>query len=135
MAPSRQGMEPTITLDQADPTPSTPRVMALADSHARAVGQVAAALGVDPDRGLDAHEASSRADLLGPNALESGQAPSVWRMVRDAATEPFVLLLLVAGLAAIVLGEVRDGILILLGLIPIVGADEVSKLRGERALE
>jgi Ca2+-transporting ATPase len=56
-------------------------------------------------------------------------------MVRDAATEPFVLLLLVAGLAAIVLGEVRDGILILLGLIPIVGADVVTEFRGERALE
>ena len=57
------------------------------------------------------------------------------RMVWGAATEPFVLLLLGAGLLAVALGEVRDGLLILAGLGPIVGADVVTEYRGERALE
>jgi cation transport ATPase len=56
-------------------------------------------------------------------------------MVVEAATEPFVLLLLAAGVGAVLLGEVRDGLLILAGLIPIVGADVVTEYRGERALE
>jgi Ca2+-transporting ATPase len=56
-------------------------------------------------------------------------------MVVEAATEPFVVLLLIAGLGAILLGEVRDGLLILVGLVPIVGADVVTEFRGERALE
>ena len=56
-------------------------------------------------------------------------------MVRDAATEPFVVLLLVAGVLAVALGEVRDGLLILAGLIPIVGADVATEYRGDRALE
>ena len=36
---------------------------------------------------------------------------------------------------AIVVGEVRDGLLVLAGLLPIVGADVVTEYRGERALE
>ncbi len=55
--------------------------------------------------------------------------------VVEAATEPFVLLLIAAGVLAILLGETRDGILILLALIPIVGADVVTEYRAERALE
>ena len=85
--------------------------------------------------GLDDAEAARRAADAGPNALEHSEAPSVWRMVIDAATEPFVLLLMASGLGAILLNEVRDGILILLGLVPIVGADVLTEYRGERALE
>ena len=59
----------------------------------------------------------------------------VWRMVLEARTEPFVLLLLAAGVGAVLLGEVRDGLLVLVGLMPIVGADVVTEYRGERALE
>src|SRR3970282_956774 len=33
------------------------------------------------------------------------------------------------------LGEIRDGLLVLVGLVPIVGADVVTEYRGERALE
>ena len=53
----------------------------------------------------------------------------------EAATEPFVLLLIAAGVLAVLLGEVRDGLLILLALIPIVAADVITEYRGERALE
>lgn len=49
-------------------------------------------------------------------------------------TEPFVLLLAAAGIAAVALGEVRDGLLVLGGLIPIVGADVATTYRSERAL-
>ncbi len=56
-------------------------------------------------------------------------------MVWEAFTEPFVLMLAAAGILAILVGEPRDGILVLLGLLPIVGADVVTEYRGERALE
>ncbi|MEO8272617.1 MAG: cation-transporting P-type ATPase [Chloroflexota bacterium] len=106
-----------------------------ADAHARSIDEVAAQLGVDPRAGLDPGEAEQRAVVAGPNALERTEAPAVWRMVLEAATEPFVLLLLAAGVGAVLLNEVRDGLLILVGLIPIVGADVVTEFRGERALE
>src|SRR6185436_20816075 len=35
----------------------------------------------------------------------------------------------------VLLGEARDGLLVLVGLIPIVGADVITEYRGERALE
>ena len=113
--------------------PGTP--LTVEGAHALPAGEVAARLGVDTGRGLGADEVARRAAQAGPNALERAESPSVWRMVVSAATEPFVILLAVAGLGAIALDEVRDGLLILLGLVPIVGADVITEFRGERALE
>jgi Ca2+-transporting ATPase len=53
----------------------------------------------------------------------------------DGAREPFVVLLFVAGCLAIALGEVRDGLLVLVILAPIVGAGVMTEYRGEKALE
>jgi P-type Ca2+ transporter type 2C len=103
--------------------------------HARSPEAVAESLSVDPAIGLAAPEVARRAAESGRNALDRTDRPSVLGMVVDAATEPFVLLLLAAGIGAVLLGEIRDGLLILLGLIPIVGADVVTEYRGERALE
>src|ERR1041385_531220 len=103
--------------------------------HARTTDAVAASLEVDPQHGLDPAEAVRRAARWGPNEVERTAAPAGWRMVVDAATEPFVLLLAAAGLGAVLLNEVRDGVLVLLGLLPIVGADVITEYRGERALE
>ncbi|HEV8489067.1 MAG TPA: cation-transporting P-type ATPase [Candidatus Limnocylindrales bacterium] len=92
-------------------------------------------LGVDPARGLPEAEAARRLAVEGVNELETARPPSLVRALVDAATEPFVVLLAVAGLLAVLLGEVRDGLLVLLGLIPIVGADVATEYRGERALQ
>lgn len=102
---------------------------------ARDVAEVADVLGVDPARGLDHAEVDRRAASAGRNELAPTERPAIWRMVLDAATEPFVVLLLLAGIGAVALGEVRDGLLILVGLLPIVGADVITEYRGERALE
>jgi Ca2+-transporting ATPase len=110
------------------PTVTTP-------PHALAAEAVAAALGVDPDRGLTPDDVARRAAAAGPNALEEARRDPVWRMVLEAVTEPFVLMLLGAGLLAVLLGEVRDGLLVLVGLMPIIGADVITEYRGERALE
>ncbi|HEX7949858.1 MAG TPA: HAD-IC family P-type ATPase [Candidatus Limnocylindrales bacterium] len=103
--------------------------------HADPAGDVAAALSVDPLVGLTADEARRRAATGGANALDAAKREPVWRMVLDSATEPFVLMLAAAGLLAILVGEPRDGLLVLAGLLPIVGADVVTEYRGERALE
>jgi Ca2+-transporting ATPase len=113
----------------ADSTRSIP------DAHAQTIEDVARALRVDPAKGLGSEEAATRAADAGPNALEPPHRTSLARMVVAAATEPFVLLLLGAGVLAVALGEVRDGLLVLAGLIPIVGADVVTEYRGDRALE
>ncbi|HEX2626310.1 MAG TPA: cation-transporting P-type ATPase [Candidatus Limnocylindrales bacterium] len=131
------GSEPDVAdvedVAAAPPTPATPA--APTDPWAMAVDAVARQLEVDPRTGLSSAEAAARAEQWGANELEHHKRESVWKMVLEAATEPFVLLLAAAGIGAVLLNEVRDGILVLLGLIPIVGADVVTEYRGERALE
>jgi Ca2+-transporting ATPase len=103
--------------------------------HADTATAVAAHLSVDPTVGLTTDEAERRAADSGPNALEASKREPLWRMLVKAASEPFVLMLALAGGLAILVGEVRDGVLVLVGLLPIIGADVVTEYRGERALE
>jgi Ca2+-transporting ATPase len=107
----------------------------VAAPHARPPAAVADSLGVDPEQGLSQAEAARRLVEAGPNELAPPERHSVLAMFWEAATEPFILMLLAAGVLAVVLGEVRDGLLVLAGLIPIVGADVVTGYRAERALE
>jgi Ca2+-transporting ATPase len=103
--------------------------------HATDAAAVAAAFGVQPAIGLTDDEAARRLAESGANLLAQRTAPPLWRMVWDAATEPFILVLLASGAMAVFLGEVRDGLLVLVGLLPIVAADVVTEFRAERALE
>ncbi len=122
------------------PTPSTPRTTDSpsdprpAAPHALPSSIVAAGLHVDPRRGLEPDELPARRTRYGPNQLEASPPATVLGAVRRAVTEPFVILLFIAGSLAILLGETRDGILVLAGLVPIVGADVLTSYRSERAL-
>ncbi len=82
-------------------------------AHAIPAADLAERLRVDPSTGLDASEAQARLTAEGPNELEPPRRVSIWTSVIDAATEPFVVLLALAGVLAVLLGEVRDGLLIL----------------------
>jgi Ca2+-transporting ATPase len=95
---------------------------------------VVGALQTDAHAGLSEDEAARRLAATGPNEIAAVPPPSLARLVIGAATEPFVLLLAAAGLGAVALGEVRDGLLVLAGLIPIVSADVVTEYRADRAL-
>jgi P-type Ca2+ transporter type 2C len=106
-----------------------------ADAYARTGGDVTASLGVERGVGLSPDEVVRRAAESGRNELEPAPRTSAVKLVLEAATEPFIILLIGAGILAVALGEIRDGILILLALIPIVAADVVTEYRGERALE
>ncbi len=112
-----------------------PEPHVLTDAHALSADAVASALAVDPASGLSDPEAARRLEAAGPNELSARRPASLAHMLWEAISEPFVVLLLAAGLLAVALGEVRDGLLVLVGLLPIVGADVVTGYRGERALE
>ena len=108
---------------------------ALEVAHALPAETVAAKARVDPRIGLSSRDAQDRAAETGPNSLSAPDPPKVWRLVLRSATQPFVLVLLVAGVAAAIIGEVRDGLLILAGLVPLIGADVATEYRGEQALQ
>ncbi len=103
--------------------------------HATAAAEVASWLGVEVAAGLTDAEAARRLAESGANQLAPRQVPPLWRMAWDAATQPFIVLLLGSGGLALFLGEVRDGLLVMIGLVPIVAADVVTEYRAERALE
>ena len=103
--------------------------------HALTALAVARDLGVDPERGLPPDEVEARLAAHGPNELKEAPRPSVWGSLARAVREPFIILLALAGIGAILLGELRDGLLVLGGLVPIVGADVVTSFRSERALD
>src|SRR6478609_1339904 len=105
------------------------------DAFALSGEAVARALGVERSAGLSSEVVARRALEAGSNELEPAPRTALPKLLLEAATEPFVLLLIAAGVLAVLLGEVRDGLLVLLALIPIVAADVITEYRGERALE
>src|SRR5664279_567334 len=107
--------------------------------HAVDALAVAADLGVEPARGLSTAEAERRAREIGANALEASEHEPLWRMVIDSMTEPFVLLLALAGGLALPwrcrarapgARVRRDG---LAGIIPAAGADASPKASNARS--
>ena len=83
-------------------TPDVPSVLPEratppAEPFALPAEAVVAALATDPRAGLSASEAASRLAANGPNELEAAEPVSLPRLIVGAVTEPFVLLLLVAG--------------------------------------
>lgn len=107
----------------------------IADAHALTATDVCGRLDVDPTLGLNLVEVGRRLAVLGANELEPIQHPSLLRIVWQGATEPFILLLILAGALAIALGHVTDGAFVLFMVGPIVGAGVVTEFRSERALE
>ena len=115
-------------------TTEAPTNLVVEDAFARPCDAVAASLEVDPTVGLSDDAAAGRRELVGTNELAADDPSTILTAVLEAVREPFVLLLFAAGILAALLGEVRDGLLILAGLLPIVGADVITDYRSERAL-
>jgi magnesium-transporting ATPase (P-type) len=70
--------------------------------------EVAAVLGADLDRGLDAAEAAARLERHGPNRLEPAAAVPAWRKLLAQLADPLVYLLLGA-VAVSLVAWVADG--------------------------
>jgi Ca2+-transporting ATPase len=103
--------------------------------HTLPVDEVAARLVSDPVDGLGSVQAAARLVEVGRNEVEPPKRATLVRVLVEGLTQPFIIVLAAAGVLAIALGEVRDGLLILAALVPIVGADAATEYRAERALE
>jgi Ca2+-transporting ATPase len=132
-APER---EPSRAGPTREPSRSTGLSFGLSGQAAQLTADaVLQKLGTDSSLGLTPEQTSDRLAEFGPNELETVRKTSLWRLFWDGAREPFVVLLFVAGCLAIALNEVRDGLLVLVILAPIVGAGVLTEYRGEKALE
>ena len=125
-----------MTAPQEGIAPLSDSIADLPDNAAHmTAGSVLERLGADGSVGLTPEQTSARRAEFGPNELEPDRKTSIWRLLWDGAREPFVVLLFIAGCLAIALNEVRDGLLVLVILAPIVGAGVLTEYRGEKALE
>ncbi len=99
--------------------------------HALPAAAVAAALQVDPARGLSATEAAERRRILGDNALVEAAPEPLWRKVARQFAELVIWILIAAAVISAVLGEWADTAVIC--AIVVVNAI-IGFLQEERAL-
>ncbi|MFP4615847.1 MAG: cation-translocating P-type ATPase [Thiohalorhabdus sp.] len=97
---------------QSDPAPPHPEA-----PHALTPHTVPEALGVDPERGLSEEEAERRRRRYGPNRLAERRATPWWRLLWNQLSSLVVLLLIGAGAAGFLVGEVIEATAILLVLV------------------
>jgi Ca2+-transporting ATPase len=90
----------------------------------------------DSLRGLTETEAGQRFRAQGPNLLVPVKRRSGWWTVGwRSVTEPMSILLVIAAVTYLLLGDVVDGIAAIIALLPIVGVSVILERRAERALD
>ena len=78
--------------------------------HALPAADVASRLQIDPGKGLSASEAARRLQEYGPNALAEAKAEPVWRRFLKHYAEYMQVVLVVATLVSVLIGEYRTGV-------------------------
>lgn len=110
-------------------------------STRRPDGLIAPALGAPAKRstdriGLSAREAAARRATFGPNVLVPESATTgMLPTLRHVVTDPMAILLAIAAVTYVALGETEDAIIAFVALVPVVGVGLLLELRAERALE
>lgn len=88
-----------------------------------------------PDQGLSQKEARLRLQKYGPNRIEAGKQRSVWEIFIAQIKNLIVLLLAVAAFVSFALGQLLEGISILVALIVNVLIGFGTELRAVRSME
>src|SRR5207248_5758980 len=95
---------------------------------------VAAALRVDPARGLTAAEAARRLAHFGPNALPAAPPPGLGALVLRQFQSPLVLALAIAAAVSALIGDAKDAAMIAAVLVADAAIGAVQEHRAQRAL-
>jgi len=97
--------------------------------YARSPEEVAAHFEVDPAAGLSAVAAAELLERLGPNALPAEKPKPEWRRFLDEYRSYMQIILLVAGVFSIVIGQFHTGVMVLVLTVinAVVGLREEGK--------
>jgi Ca2+-transporting ATPase len=93
---------------------------------------VAGALGA---AGLPDDEARRRLRAFGPNRLVELER---WTWLKEAlrlVSDPMAIMLAIAGAVYLLLGEVKDGVILLAAIVPVLGVDVLLEARSRKALK
>ena len=86
-------------------------------------------------RGLSTAEAKARLEEKGYNELPSSHRKNIWRIALEVLREPMFLLLISCGVLYIMLGDYREGIIMLSTIFVIIFITFYQYQKTERALE
>lgn len=84
------------------------------DWHNESVQSVIAQLGTDADSGLGDGVAAERLEKFGPNELIEQKGDSIWKILLDQFKETMVIILIIAAIISLLLGEYTDAVAIFL---------------------
>jgi P-type Ca2+ transporter type 2C len=97
--------------------------------------EAAASLKVDPAKGLDSDDAANRLKQYGRNVLEQKKRISPFRILLEQFQDFLIIILLVAAIASIALGERVDGFLILGIVCAVAIVGFLNEYKAERTIE
>ena len=89
----------------------------------------------DALRGLSEREAAARFKTDGPNELPSAKPPGLFAIILEILREPMLLLLVGGGIVYLLLGELRDSLVLLASIFVVLGISLYQRQKTERALE
>ena len=85
----------------------------MSDWYRLETSEVLSKFDIDPTNGLSDIEASERLEKYGPNELVEQETLSPWKILWDQFTETMVVILIIAAVISLVLGEYVDAVAIL----------------------
>jgi len=92
-------------------------------------------LGVHGQTGLTGNEATVRLERDGYNELPSAKPRSLWGIAWEVVREPMFLLLIGASAVYLVLGDIREALVLLASVFVVMGITFYQERKTERALE
>jgi P-type Ca2+ transporter type 2C len=103
--------------------------------YALSAQDVAGQLGVNPDDGLDAHQAERRLEEYGPNALPTEPPPSLWVVARGQLVNPMNIMLLLVVAASFAIVQIATAVVVL-GLVTFnVVMGSLQELKAQASVE
>jgi len=129
--------------DGVDPPASDPRVTVVDPGITTAAPEpwtvdgadVAAALGSDAVGGLSPEEAARRLETHGPNELRTKAAKPLWLLFGEQFTNAMILVLIGAALITVLIGDIKDTVVILAIVILNGVVGFVQEYRAEKAMD
>ena len=85
--------------------------------------------------GLSTAEAKRRLEAEGPNTLPDGGQRSTFAIALEVVREPMFVLLVAGALIYLVLGDVREALILAVSIVVVMAITVVQERRSERALE
>ncbi len=86
-------------------------------------------------KGLDGGEAARRLKIYGPNRLKSEGNFQRFKEIIKILADPMAIMLILAAGAYFLLGEDRDGWILLIALFPVLGVDVILEARSRKVLK